>query len=126
MREAGHSYLEIATKLGYRSQAAAYDAVRRCLETATREAAEACLEVELRRLDRMLAGQMAKIDKGDAKAVESALRILERMGRYTGLDRQYAYVPASSAVAIATTDPAERQAVVEAWLARTRTPETKK
>lgn len=54
LRKAGASYRQIADRLGYKSSASAYSAVRRALEKTLREPTDELREIELQRLDALL------------------------------------------------------------------------
>lgn len=82
----GHSYAEIAKKLGFSNGAGAWKAVHRVL--ARQEAANADSLRTLRgaQLERLLSVAMPKAAKGDWAAYDRALRTLDRLIRLEGLD----------------------------------------
>ena len=86
LRIAGVTLDAIAKQLGYRSaQSASYaidSELKRILTPPTAE----MRNLELRRLDMMFLALMPKIRDKDVKAINTALRIMERRARYLGLD----------------------------------------
>jgi DNA-binding CsgD family transcriptional regulator len=89
-RKAGASYEQISKALGC-SKAGAWKAVKRGLENLNKECNEKAREVrqiETLRLDRMWAGIYDDAANGDPRAVNTALRIMERRARLWGLDEQ--------------------------------------
>jgi hypothetical protein len=89
MRLAGVPYKTIADKLGYASQAAASKDVTRALQMASRaqqESSEQLLQIEIDRLDRMMASLWTQACGGDVKAVEAVERLISRRCTLLGLD----------------------------------------
>ncbi|MEU4511762.1 hypothetical protein AB0G05_19900 [Nonomuraea wenchangensis] len=89
MRLAGVPYRTIADKLGYGSLAAASKDVTRALQMASRaqqESSEQLLQIEIDRLDRMMASLWTKACAGDVKAVEAVERLISRRCALLGLD----------------------------------------
>lgn len=89
LREQGLSYDDIAKKLGYANRAGAHVAVKRRLDQLKAECLEAAEDVrqlELSRLDRLHAGLAKRAERGDVRAVDRVLRIMERRSAYEGLD----------------------------------------
>ena len=86
LRLAGHTYQQIADALGSKSKCGAYKAVEGALREVTREPAEAVRELELQRLDAMLAALWPQMQKSDIQALAGCLRISERRCRLLGLD----------------------------------------
>jgi hypothetical protein len=89
MRLAGVPYKTIADKLGYGSQAAASKDVTRALQMASRaqqESSEQLLQIEIDRLDRMMAALWTSACGGDVKAVEAVERLIARRSSLLGLD----------------------------------------
>lgn len=87
LRKSGATYDEIAEKLGLANKASAFECVQRAIRDITKEPAKDVLELEISRLDAMLAGLWDKATDGDEKAVTSALRIMDRRAKYLGLDQ---------------------------------------
>lgn len=89
MRLAGVDYQAIADRLGYAGRAAACKDISRALEQHTAEAlrnADQLRQQELMRLDRLQAAVWTKALAGDPKAVETALKVVDRRIRLLGLD----------------------------------------
>ena len=86
LRMEGMKFDDIANELGYNSKQAAFDAVSRELKAITREPAEEVLRIDLERLDRMWGIHYLNAQAGDATALSSCMRIMERRARLLGLD----------------------------------------
>lgn len=89
MRLAGMSYSAITEQLGYPSSGAASKDVTRALRAASKaqqESSEELLQIEIDRLDRMMAGLWAKAITGDTKAVEVIEKLIYRRCQLLGLD----------------------------------------
>ncbi|MBB4893550.1 hypothetical protein FHS39_002581 [Streptomyces olivoverticillatus] len=89
MKIEGHTYTEIAEALGYSSRGAVYVDVKRALEKHVIEeglAIEAWRELELAKLDALQKAIWPKAMEGDPRAIEAALKILDRRARMLGLD----------------------------------------
>ena len=86
LRRAGADYRTIATRLGYKSVSGAYDAVAKALKEITREPAEAVLELELDRIDRLFLTYWPKATGGDVKALDRVVKLMERRAKLLGLD----------------------------------------
>lgn len=85
----GHSYTEIAEELGYSSRGSANSDVRRALEKHVIEeglAVEAWRELELARLDVLQRAIWPEAMGGSPRAIETALKILDRRAKLLGLD----------------------------------------
>lgn len=89
MRLAGIDYDTIATRLGYSDRGAACKDINRALEANVAEQnrqADVLRQQELQRLDRLQAGVWTAAASGDTKAVDTALRIIDRRCKLLGLD----------------------------------------
>lgn len=91
MRKAGMGYKEIAEALGYTCHASAVKAVQRALKQTLREPADDVRELELERLEAMWRKTWEWIERGDPRAIDRALRIMERRAKYLGLDAPTLY-----------------------------------
>ena len=100
LRKAGVTYEVIATQLGYANASGARKAVVSALKATLREPAAELRELELARLDAMLLPLWRRVQSGDEKAIDRALRIMERRARLLGLDRKTADGEASEPVKI--------------------------
>ena len=86
LRKTGMTFEAIAKTLGYQSRASAFKAVMTAIKELKREPAQELVELELARLDAMLAGLWPSATTGDARSVDSLLRLSERRARLLGLD----------------------------------------
>ncbi len=89
LRLAGVDYDTIADRLGYASRGAAYTDITRALEANVAEqqrGADLLRQEELARLDRLQAGVWQAATGGDSRAVDTALRIIDRRCKLLGLD----------------------------------------
>lgn len=85
----GYTYTEIAEELGYSSRGSANSDIRRALEKHVIEeglAVEAWRELELARLDVLQKAIWPEAMKGSPRAIETALKILDRRAKLLGLD----------------------------------------
>ncbi|MFF4409825.1 hypothetical protein [Streptomyces sp. NPDC001404] len=116
LRLAGMDYQTISERLGYADRGAASKDVHRALESALEAesaAAETLRELEVQRLDRMQAAAWAKAAKGDLKAIETVLKVIDRRARLLGLDK-----PARTELTGADGGPLQVEAVDFAELER--------
>jgi len=89
LRLAGMDWQSIADRLGYADRGAACKDVARALETNLAEqsqAADTLREVESLRLDRLQAAAWPSAVKGDLKAIETVLKVIDRRVKLQGLD----------------------------------------
>jgi hypothetical protein len=89
LRIAGLEWQEIANRLGYASRGAACTDVSRALESNRREERAQVEElrfVESQRLDRLQVAVWAQAIAGDPRAVEAALKVMDRRAKLFGLD----------------------------------------
>lgn len=89
MRIAGMDYETIAQRLGYYNRGAAYNDITAALEANVAEQnrnADVLRQEELQRLDRLQAGVWAAAAAGDTRAVDTALKIIDRRCKLLGLD----------------------------------------
>lgn len=85
----GYTYTEIAEQLGYSSRGSANSDIRRALEKHVIEeglAVEAWRELELARLDVLQKAIWPEAMRGSPRAIETALKILDRRAKLLGLD----------------------------------------
>lgn len=85
----GHTYNQIAELLGYSNGASACCDIRRALEKHVVEeglAVEAWRELELARLDVLQKAVWPEAMEGNPRAIETALKILDRRAKMLGLD----------------------------------------
>lgn len=89
LRAAGLSYDAIAEKVGYANRSLAYKAVIRVLDrwrVETREDACVVRDLEVERLDSLLAGVWQRAAQGEPAAIDRVLKIMDRRARLLGLD----------------------------------------
>lgn len=85
LRKAGVGVVEIAERFGI-SHGRVSQIVKRALTLAITEPAEEVIRLEVERLDGLLVAMWPQARKGDLKAVDRVLRIMERRARLLGLD----------------------------------------
>ena len=86
LRMEGMKFDDIAAELGFSGRQGAYDAVSRELKAITREPAEEVLRLDLERLDKMWGIHYLNAQAGDAMALSSCMRIMERRAKLLGLE----------------------------------------
>jgi hypothetical protein len=89
MRIAGVSNAVIAQRLGYSSPQLVSKDITTALKKAAKQeamAAEELLNLEINRLDRMMASVWPRVLKGEVNAVEAALKIVNKRASLLGLD----------------------------------------
>lgn len=85
LRRAGWAFQDIADEVGYASKGAAHNAVKIAIKEITRESASELIELQLSRLDDLLAGLYENARNGDLFAVDRALKIEDQRARLLGL-----------------------------------------
>ncbi|MBV6697450.1 hypothetical protein KV557_09970 [Kitasatospora aureofaciens] len=89
LRIAGKTWQEIADLLGYDSKGGACKDVSRALQKAVTDLAlplEEYRQLELDRLDAMQDALWPKVLDGDTRAIDTALRLMDRRAKLLGLD----------------------------------------
>lgn len=86
LRKAGHTYQEIADKVGYKGPQWAYDAVQKALKRTLQQPTDDVRKMECERLDRMQLALWERVTNGDLDAVDAALRVMNRRAKLLGLD----------------------------------------
>lgn len=87
MRRAGATFDDIARTLEFANASGAWQAYNRAFKRTLIDAGvEEMRELELDRLDRMQRAVWARVLQGDDKAINTALKILDRRAKYLGLD----------------------------------------
>ncbi|TDD11853.1 hypothetical protein [Nonomuraea diastatica] len=89
MRIAGVSNAVIAQRLGYSSPQLVSKDITTALKKAAKQeamAAEELLNLEINRLDRMMASVWPRVLKGEVNAVEAVLKIVNKRASLLGLD----------------------------------------
>jgi len=75
LRKAGADFRQIAQKLGYAGPSGAHKAVLVAIAESLREPAEAVIELEVARLDKLLMGVWSAACGGDLNAIDRVLQI---------------------------------------------------
>jgi len=120
LRLAGMDWQTIAGRLGYADRGSACKDVARALEANLAEqsqAADTLREVESLRLDRLQAAAWPAAVKGDLKAIETVLKVIDRRARLHGLDhpvRTEITGADGGPLAFQAVDPAELEALIAA------------
>lgn len=87
LRKAGKSFPAIAAALGYKGPAGAYRAVMSAIKRTMQEPADEVRKMELERLDALWEKTWKwAIELDEPKAVDRALKLMERRAKYLGLD----------------------------------------
>lgn len=85
LRRAGWSFEDIAAEVGYANKGSAHRAVKQGIADITRESATELLELELARLDDLMAGAYEQARNGDLFAVDRVLKIIDQRAKFLGL-----------------------------------------
>lgn len=89
LRRAGWSFDDIAAEVGYANKGSAHRAVKQGIADITRESATELLELELSRLDDLMAGAYESARNGDLFAIDRVLKIIDQRAKFLGLyDRE--------------------------------------
>lgn len=86
LRKAGATYAQIAEAVGYAHEQSAYKAVRKAMQAIVQEPSEELALLQQERLNHMLVILWPRIQGGEDTAINTALRVMERMDRLAGLD----------------------------------------
>lgn len=89
LRLQGRRWEDIARESGFSCKANAWRAVNAWYDQRQAEIAEGveqCRRLDVDRLDRMLVALSDRIEAGETRAIDTALRVLERRARLLGLD----------------------------------------
>ncbi len=86
LRQRGHTFDEIASRLGYKGESGAREAFRRALLRTLQEPAFEVRELEINRLDALFTVAWDLAMAGDLNAIDRVLKIQERRARLLGLD----------------------------------------
>ncbi len=89
LRRAGYTYDEIAKTLGVGKTTAYRDVVHHLQEARAKtvEEAECLLQLERERLETLLRATWGTASKGDTRAINAALRVLDSLRKNQGLDK---------------------------------------
>lgn len=86
LRKAGLGYADIAHQLGYAGPSGAYKAISTALRALTGEPAKELRDLELARLDDLLAGLWGDARQGNVQKIDRVLKIMQRRAALLGLD----------------------------------------
>ena len=86
LRRTGMSYSDLAKAVGYQGPGEAWKACQRALTKTLQEPADAVRHFELERLDAFLTYLWPKIERGDTRSIDTALRTMDRRAKYLGID----------------------------------------
>ena len=86
LRRAGFTFQRIAEETGYRQPSGAQRAYKRIMDRTKPQAVEEHRWQELDRLDRMQVALWPRAMKGDDKAINTIVRLMERRARLVGID----------------------------------------
>lgn len=86
LRIRGLTYRQIAERLGYSGEGAAYNAVLRGLRDTRQEPAEELRTLELTRIDEALHAIWPRVLRGQTRAVDSFIKLSKRRADLLGLD----------------------------------------
>lgn len=81
----GMTYAKLSEKYGI-EESACYKIVKKHTDSTIKPAAEELVNLEISRLERLLTALDPKIEAGDTKAIEVAIRLSESLRKLTGVD----------------------------------------
>lgn len=87
LRASGQTFEQIATACAYSDRSVAYNAYKRALKRTLVEPARQVRDLEVHRLDLLLGAAWNQALAGDLRAIQSALKIMERRAKLLGLDQ---------------------------------------
>lgn len=111
----GMTYEQIGERMGSKSRA--HRLVTEAIDAISRDNAELVVDMELRRLDAMLAAIWPDVLDGDLKALDRVLRIMDRRARYYALDQRAVLALATNTKSLSAFDDFARE-----FLGRNPTP----
>ena len=82
----GLTFADIARQVGYASPSGAYEAVRAALDSDAGVAAGEIRKLHMARLETLLGAVWDAASRGDLRAIDRALKVLDREARLLGLD----------------------------------------
>jgi hypothetical protein len=88
LRAQGLSLDEVAEEVGYAHRASAYKVIRDALQRVGREEAQTLFDLDMHRLDMLLAVFLPKAEAGDDAAARIVLRVVDRHIRMLGWGQQ--------------------------------------
>ena len=95
LRKAGLGYAAIAHQLGYAGPSGAYKAIMTALRALTGEPAKELRDLELARLDDLLAGLWADARQGNVQKIDRVLKLMQRRAALLRLDAPQRFADAT-------------------------------
>jgi hypothetical protein len=86
LRKAGVPYSAIAERLGWNSPQAAHKAVQKAMKGMVQDSVEEAKQIGVERLQHLFMLAWAKAQNGDLRAIETCVRLDERIAAIRGLD----------------------------------------
>ena len=86
MRRRGHHWEEVARECGYASARSAAQSVHKLAKKTVLEAVGDYRNMQIDRCHEMLVGLTDKARAGDERAIDTALRVMERLDKYVGTE----------------------------------------
>ena len=86
LRRMGFTWARIAEQTGYADHTGAYAAYKRAIKRTQQQPADELREQELDRIDRLQLALWPNAMKGNAQAVSTIIRLMERRSKLLGLD----------------------------------------
>lgn len=86
LRRMGFTWARIAEQVGYADHTGAYAAYKRAIKRTQQQPADELREQELDRIDRLQLALWPNAMKGNAQAVSTIIRLMERRSKLLGLD----------------------------------------
>lgn len=86
LRKAGATYDSIAQMVGYSDASGARKAVERAMKQMIQEPALEVKTIQIERCNHMLMTLWPKVQQGDERAIDSTLRIMDKIDRYMGTE----------------------------------------
>lgn len=87
LRKAGATYDSIAQMVGYSDASGARKAVERAMKQMIQEPALEMKTIQIERCNHMLMTLWPKVQQGDERAIDSSLRIMDKIDRYMGTEQ---------------------------------------
>ena len=86
LRKGGASYAQIAEAVGYRDQGGARKAVMRAFADVIQEPVTEVKTIQIERLNHMLLTLWPKVQIGDERAIDTSLRVMDKIDRLMGTE----------------------------------------
>lgn len=86
LRKGGATYAAIAQAVGYNDASAARKAIEKAIEATIQEPAVELKTLNIERLNHMLLTLWPKVQQGDERAIDTSLRVLDKLDRLMGTE----------------------------------------